>query len=87
MSDVEDLQYKLKHLCSGMEKARATIEEAGNFLQNARQYLMDLLDGQELHEPATITSVWQAIERLEKDLQKVDELRLELLRDLSRLSG
>jgi hypothetical protein len=92
MSDPKDLQDKLKHLRIGIEEARARIEDASNVLQNARPYLRDLLGGEALltnpdARAATITSVWQAIDSIERDLQKLNELRLELLRDLTRLSG
>ena len=92
MSDPKDLQDKLKHIRIGIEEARARIEDAGKILQNARPYLRDLLVGEALPtnpdaRATMITSVWQAIDSVEKDLQKLDELRLALLRDLSRLSG
>jgi len=83
---------KLKQTRAAIEDARVGIEAADNALQRARQYLSDLRVGGAL--PPTpgaraemMTSVQQAIDAVEKDLQKLNELQLRLLQDLYRLSG
>jgi hypothetical protein len=92
MSDPKELEDKLKHVRAGMEKACAGIQDARHALQSARPHLRDLL-AEEAYpinpdvRAATITSLWHAIDVVKKDLHELDELRLELLRDLSRLSG
>jgi len=88
MSDPKELEAKLQHIRAGIEKARAGIEEAGSALQNIRPNLRDLIVGEVPDaRAAMITSAWQALDMIEKDLQKLDELRVALLQDLSRQSG
>jgi hypothetical protein len=92
MSDPKVLEDKLNHIRIRIEEARARIQDACNVLKHARPHLRDLLVGEELPtspdvRATMITSVWKAIDSVETDLQKLDELRLEFLRDLSRLSG
>jgi hypothetical protein len=83
---------KLKHMRAAIEDARVGIDAAGNALERARQYLRDLSVGDALPpnpdaRAEMMTSVRQAIDAVEKDLRKLDELQLRLLQDLYRLSG
>jgi multidrug resistance efflux pump len=89
MSDPKELEDKLEQIRAGIEKARADIEDAGNALQKARPYLRDLLAGErpDTNPDARIRSVWKALDRVEKDLQRLNRLRLKLFQELSRLSG